>query len=114
MESYLDYCKSFMQFIVTFNYAQFAYSLISPYQYNTYESIQQTPDIENQLERRTLQFVVITGNLYVNTMVYLVKIVKHTTIYVCDRIMEFYSSSSPITHIEAEPFVTVTKDGKED
>ena len=109
MESMVESCKTIMQSILSLNFVQLAYRLISPYQYNSYESIEESADIENQLEKKSLQFAVVTGNLYVNVIVSLIKNIKHLSYFIHDKIVEYYNPEQ-----EGETFVNVTKEGKED
>ena len=114
MESIVESVKTMTQFLLSLNFAQLAYRLISPYQYNSYESIEESADIENQLEKKSLQFVVVTGNIYVNAMASLIRNMKQFILCAYKKIMEYHQQISAPLEGEGEPFVTVTKEGKED
>lgn len=108
MEFIKESFAKIMNFILSLNFTSMVYQLISPYKYSSYESIQESSDIENQIEKRTIQFAVVTGNIYVNSMVVLMRSLKYVGCSAYKMISEYYKAP------ESEIFVNITKEGKED
>lgn len=110
MESVKESYTQIMNFVLSLNFTAMAYQLISPYKYSSYESVQESSDIENQIEKRSIQFAVVSGNIYVNSMIVLMKSVKYLGCTAYNMILEYYKGP------DSETFVNVTledKDGKE-
>ena len=51
-------------------------NIIHPYKHNTIESVEQDPDIENQLEKVSKQSVVAVGNIFVKLLILKVETIK--------------------------------------
>lgn len=51
-------------------------NIIHPYKHNTIESVEQDPDIENQLEKVSKQSVVVAGNIFVKLLILKVETIK--------------------------------------
>ena len=107
MESVKESYTQIMNFVLSLNFTNMVYQFISPYKYSSYESVQESSDIENQIEKRSVQFAVVTGNIYVNSMVALMKSVKYLGFTAYNMILEYYKGP------DSETFVNVTLDDKE-
>lgn len=62
-------------------------NLIYPYKHNTIESVEQDPDIENQLEKVSKQSVVVVGNIFVKLLILNVETIKWISLRIREHII---------------------------
>ena len=61
-------------------------NIIHPYKHNTIVSVEQDPDIENQLEKVSKQSVVVVGNIFVKLLILKVETIKWISLRVKEYI----------------------------
>lgn len=80
-------------------------NIIHPYKHNTIESVEQDPDIENQLEKVSKQGVVVAGNIFVKLLIVKVETIKWISL----RVKEYIN-----TMMDKEILVEYTEEEQED
>jgi hypothetical protein len=77
-------------------------NIIHPYKHNTIESVEQDPDIENQLEKVSKQSVVVVGNIFVKLLLLKVETIKWISLRVKAYIDIIMDKETSIKEEDAE------------